>query len=123
MRSTGLPAGPSEQSLISTTTPFTVQIRALTGAGAPIELVDVTLRIFNNNGVPGGLVGTFTPCFGPAASSPAVGCTRETESADAIASITTTISKAGGYIICATGQGEGFIFPQACAPRRFNVRN
>jgi hypothetical protein len=107
----------------STSTPFTVVVRARTGGGAPLELVDVTLRILNNNGTPAGLSGTFQPCSGSPVSGPAVGCTRETASADALASITMTADKPGGYTMCATGTAAGFTFPEVCFSRRFNVRN
>jgi hypothetical protein len=106
----------------STTTPFTVQVRARTGGGSPLELVDITITILNNNGTPSGLSGSFQPCSGPSVTTPAVGCTRETASADAIASITMTSEKAGGYIMCANGTAAGFTFPQVCT-NRFNVRN
>jgi hypothetical protein len=108
----------------STTTPFTIQVRARTGDGAPLELVTVTARILNNNGQPAGLSGSFLTCANTTVTSPALGCTKETANADAIASITMTSDKAGGYAICVSGtSNDGFTFPEVCFPRRFNVRN
>ena len=102
----------------STTAQFPVKVMAKTGGGSPIELADITLSIMNNNGVPAELLGSFKLCNGSTTTQP-VGCTKEL---DGIADFLVSITKAGGYIMCANGTAEGFTFAQACT-NRFNVRN
>jgi hypothetical protein len=103
----------------SSTKVFPVKVKAMSGGGSPMELVEITLSIMDNNGVPAGIVGTFTRCDGTQTAAPAVGCTREE---DGIAYFDLSISKAGGYIMCASASAAGFTFKQVCVPR-INVRN
>jgi hypothetical protein len=102
----------------SKNTQFPVKVMAKTGGGSPIETVEVTLAVLNNNGTPAEVVGSFTMCSGAPTSQP-VGCTKEL---DGIADFLFKITKAGGYIICATANAGDFNLGQVCT-ERFHVRN
>ncbi|MGD8279404.1 MAG: hypothetical protein PVH00_15305, partial [Gemmatimonadota bacterium] len=92
----------------------TIRVLALSGAGTPMEKVPVTLSILNNNGVPAGAVlrGTLTEA------------TKELAPDQGVATFTdVTVSKPGGYTICATATTvAGFTFTVACS-NVFNVKN
>jgi hypothetical protein len=102
----------------SRNTQFPVKVMAQSGGGSGVEMVQVTLSILNNNGTPAEVVGTFTLCSGAATALP-IGCTKEV---DGVADFLFKITKAGGYIICATAAAGNFNLGQVCSPR-FHVRN
>ena len=101
----------------STTTVFPVVLKAMTGGGAPMEMVEVTIRVFNNNGEPAQILGSFARCDGSVPTG-ATGCTVED---NGMVTLNLSITKPGGYIMCATGAQQGFVFAEACTGR-FHVR-
>ncbi|MHB1170701.1 MAG: hypothetical protein ACYC28_15605 [Longimicrobiales bacterium] len=86
-----------------------IVIRAMSGGGTPMERVQVTLYVFGNSGVPAGAV-----LVGEAS-----GYTIEDDGTVSLDGL--TITKPGGYTICARGELNGFSFSEACSGL-FHVR-
>jgi hypothetical protein len=91
-----------------------LQVRALSGAGTPIEKVVVTLSIRANQGVPAGAV------LGGDTSS-------RTDEARGVATFPDegaappSLGKPGGYLVCANASLTGYTFSEACV--EVHVRN
>lgn len=90
-----------------------IVVQAVTGAGTPIELVDVNLALIGNQGVPAGA--SFCPPGAPTCPNPTA-ITRETLSGfDPVATFDDVrIWKPGGFTICAQGSLNGFTFEETC---------
>jgi hypothetical protein len=87
-----------------------IRIGAKSGAGTPMEKVKITLSVYNNQGVPAGAV----------LSGTTEGYTSEDDGTVTLSEA--VLGKAGGYIICADGQLNGFTFAQVCSSL-FTARN
>ena len=90
-----------------------IVVEAVTGLGTPIELVEVSLRLIGNEGVPAGA--SFCPAGASTCPDP-VALTQETLSGfDPVATFNgVRIFKPGGYTICAEGALNGFTFEETC---------
>lgn len=93
-----------------------ILVRARSGSGTPMEVVDVVLTIRNNNGVPAGGV-----LFGDKQSF-----TREANGVQGIATFpddgtTLFVGKPGRYLLCANGTLNEFTFEEVCTV--FHARN
>jgi hypothetical protein len=94
----------------------TIQVLARSGNGTPMEVVDVTLSLRRNNGVPAGAV------LSGDKQSP----TREQNGLQGIATFPDDgnlliVGKPGGYLLCANGILDQFTFEEICAA--FHARN
>jgi hypothetical protein len=92
-----------------------IQVRARSGDGTPMELVEVTLSIRGNNGEPAGAILT----------GDLLSLSRELNGG--IATFPdddnpVVVGKAGGYRLCVNGNFEGFSFNEVCSSV-FNARN
>lgn len=89
-----------------------IQVRALSGAGTPIERVKVTLSIKQNQGEPAGaeISGDFESYTDEAAGI----ATFPDEGGQDI-----SVGKPGGYLLCANGVLSGFTFPEVCSSQFF----
>lgn len=90
----------------------TVAVKALTGAGTPIEAIEITLSIGANQGVPAGAV-----LNGDLSESTSEGEGVATFGPDA----NLQVDKAGGYRLCANALDTSFNLAEACVD--FHVRN
>jgi hypothetical protein len=94
----------------------TIMVRARSGNGTPMEIVDVTLSIKTNNGIPAGGV-----LFGDKQSF-----TKEASGVQGIATFpddgsTLFVGKPGRYLLCANGTLNEFTFEEVCVV--FHARN
>jgi hypothetical protein len=94
----------------------TILVRARSGNGTPMEIVDVTLSIKTNNGIPAGGV-----LFGDKQSF-----TKEASGVQGIATFpddgsTLFVGKPGRYLLCANGTLNEFTFEEVCVV--FHARN
>lgn len=94
----------------------TIEVRARSGDGTPMEKVLVELSIRDNRGVPAGAI----------LSGDLASYTLERAGEEGIATFPddgapVSVGKAGGYRICANGTLNGFTFPEICTP--INARN
>jgi len=98
-----------------------IQVQALSGAGTPIELVEIQLYVAGNEGAPAGAT------FCDPLSTDGQSCNDTAYTIEALSGYGTaaefkgaTLWKAGGYTICARAVpspgGNGFSFQEACAP-------
>jgi hypothetical protein len=94
-----------------------IKVKALSGAGTPMEKVRIELYIAGNQGTPAGavLLGDIESYTQERSGVLGV-ATFPDEGADG-----TSVGKAGGYTICARGFLSGFAFTDICTS--FNARN
>lgn len=96
-----------------------IVVEALSGAGTPIELVEVTLHLVGNQGIPAGASFCDPADEGPCESPSAL--TRETVSGfdpvatfDGVLGDHARVWKPGGFTICARGTLAEFTFDEVC---------